>query len=139
MRPAMKFWSLMPAAETTTLWASTWAPLVNSTPAGLTSTIWPFAVILPAICEGSAPVTRFSVIALGDGCWNWTCCLLPTSKLLQLTAARCDVWSICVSVEVWPIVAVPATTLPPWGCALIAGCAAARCAAATKTVLHSSV
>jgi hypothetical protein len=28
--------------------------------------------------------------ALSDGCWNWTCCLLPTSKLFQSIAARCD-------------------------------------------------
>ena len=52
--------------------ALTWAPWENTTPEGLTSTIVPLAVIRPAICDGSDPVTRLSAIAPLLGWLNCT-------------------------------------------------------------------
>ena len=89
------------------------------------STIWPLAVMRPAIAEGSGPMTRLSVTAVGPGCWKVTACWLPTSKLRQSIAAR---GLDCVMVVVRGAVAMlawPATTWPPVGRALGAGCARA--------------
>jgi hypothetical protein len=91
------------------------------TPDWFTSTTWPFAVILPAICDGLGPVTRLSVIALALGWLKLTLCGLPTSKLCQLTAARGLDWLIVVLAGVWLIAAPPATTTPPVGRAFGAG------------------
>ena len=47
----------------------------------------PFALMLPAMLE-VAPATRFSVIALADGCWNATVSPAATSKFCRLMIAR---------------------------------------------------
>ena len=65
--PAMKFSLVIPGADTTRPAAFTCAPWVKTTPDGLISTSWPLALILPAICEMSPPVTRFSAIAELEG------------------------------------------------------------------------
>ena len=70
--PAMKFWFEISAVVTNTVCALTCAPWLNTTPDWFVSTIVPFAVICPAICDGSEPVTRFSVIALLLGWLNCT-------------------------------------------------------------------
>ena len=67
IRPAMKFWLLIPGALTITLCAFTCAPAWNTTPDGLVSTSWPLALIRPAMADGSGPVTRFSVTLLAPG------------------------------------------------------------------------
>ncbi len=66
--PAMKSELLILEVETMTDCAVTSAPLVNTTPDWLMSTICPLAVICPAITEGSAVMTRLSVTALAEGC-----------------------------------------------------------------------
>ena len=86
--PAMKFCVLIPGALTISPLTSTCAPRENATPAALVMMTLPFALIRPAITEGSGPTTRFSVTALALGWLNCTVCWLPTSKLCQLMAAR---------------------------------------------------
>ncbi len=107
--------SVMPAAEITTLCASTTAPGMNTTPDWLISTICPFDVRRPAITEASGPVTRFSVIDCADGSWNRTAARLPMLKLLQSSAARpldCSTWRVLPRTD---CVAWPATTRMPVG------------------------
>ena len=125
MRPAMKFWVEMPAALTTTLWALTWEPWWKTTPEGFTSTSCPFALMRPAMAEGSGPVTRLSVTEALLGCWKVTDWLRPTSNERQSMAARLLDWLIVVDVGALLMAAVPATTWPPCGRAFGAGCAAA--------------
>jgi hypothetical protein len=91
----------------------------------LVNTICPFAVIRPAIADGSGPVTRFSVTALAFGWSNVTVCALPTLKLVQLTAARALDWVMVVVVGAVVMLAAPATTWPPSGRADGAGWAIA--------------
>ena len=79
----------------------------------------------PAICDGSGPVTRFSVTALAFGWLKVTLCWLPTLKLFQFTAARCVDWLIAVLFVVLLIEAAPPTTVPPSGRAFGAGWACA--------------
>ena len=93
----------------------------------------------PAICDGSGPVTRFSVTALADGWLKVTLCWLPTLKLCQFTAARWVDWLIAVLLAVWLIAAAPATTTPPVGRAFGAGCAAAGSASTSTTVACNAV
>ena len=142
MRPAMKFRLVTLAADTTKLCASTWLPAWNTTPLPLTSTTCPLAWMRPAICDGSGPVTRFSVTLLALGCWKATVWPLPTSKLRQSTAARWLVCATLVRAAVWLMLADPATTAPPCGLAPGAGCATAgqasnRTADAPSAVLAS--
>ncbi len=125
IRPAMKLVLLIPGALTISPAVSTWAPLWNITPDGFVMTICPLAEMRPAMLEGSGPVTRFSVTALLLGWMNWTAWSRPTSKLRQSMAARWLAWLMVVLVLFWPMLAAPATTWPPWGRALAAGCAAA--------------
>ena len=87
-------------------------------PLGLISTIWPFAVSLPAISEGSPACTRFKVIELDDGCWKLVRSLGAILKLIQLIAARSVDWVMSSWFELGAvIVADPATTWPPFGLA----------------------
>ena len=72
IRPAMKLLLLTLAVDTIRLCTSTWLPRENATPFWFTITTCPFAWIFPAICEGSGPVTRFSVMLPVLGCWNTT-------------------------------------------------------------------
>ncbi len=113
--PAMKFLVGMSEVETTTLSALTWEPFANTTPDWLISTIWPFAVIFPSICERLPPTTRFSAIAVLFGWRKFTCAAAPTSKLCQLIAARWLVWVMVVSAGACAMLALPATTAPPVG------------------------
>jgi len=83
----------------------------------------PFATICPAIFDGSGPVTRFSVTALVLGWLNRTACCAPTSNPCQSIAARWLDWLITVCAGLCPMLAAPATTCPPTGRALGAGCA----------------
>ncbi len=117
----------------------TCAPLKNITPDWFTSTTWPFASMRPAIREGSGPTTRFSVMALADGCRKSTRCWLPTSKLCQFTAARWVDWLIVVVFAVWPMAAEPATTTPPVGRAFGAGWASAGSDSTSIAVACSAV
>ena len=43
--------------------------------------------------------------------WAWA----PTLKLFQFSTARLLDWLMLRLLPLWPILAVPATTLPPWG------------------------
>ena len=101
--------------------------------------IWPLAPILPAICDGLEPTTRFSVTALDDGWLNCTLCWLPTLKPCQLIAPRWVDWLIVVWLAVLLIEALPPTTTPPVGRALGAGWAAAGRETTIVTVAHSAV
>src|SRR5690606_9735112 len=104
----------------------------KSTPFALSTATMPLAVSLPAICEGAVPpVTRFSAIALALGCAKATCASRPISKLFHSMIARFEdcVTSSRADGEGAPIVAVPATTVPPVGNAS-AACPSAGCAAA---------
>ena len=89
------------------------------------STIWPFALILPAMADGSPEVTRFSVTDEALGCANVTLCCEPTLKVVQSIAARLLDCEMLVDVAVVLIEAEPATTWPPVGRAFGAGCARA--------------
>ena len=70
--PAMKRAGSVPAADTTRPAVFTCAPWWKITPDWFTSTTWPLALIRPAICDGLAEFTVFSVIARAFGCWNVT-------------------------------------------------------------------
>ncbi len=127
--PAMNFRvfsGLMPEAVTTRPAAFTCEPRLKATPDWFISTIWPLADILPAICDGSGPTTRFSVTDWADGCLKVTVCCAPTSKLCQFTAPRWLPWVTVVfcgfglAMLTWP-----PTTIPPCGPAFGAGGAAA--------------
>ena len=72
MRPAMKLALLTLADDTTRLCTSTWLPAWNTTPLPFTIATWPLAWMRPAICDGSGPVTRFSVMLDVPGCWKTT-------------------------------------------------------------------
>ena len=131
--PAFRFASVMPIAETTSDWAFTSEPLVNSTPDWLISTSWSLAVILPAITDGSGPTTWLMVTDCADGAVNDTVPAVPTSKLRQFTEAE-EVLCVTSSVApLWLMVAAPATTLPPVGNA-VAERLAARAAKAVGTL-----
>ena len=123
IRPAMKFWFVIPGALAIRLCALTCAPRWNTTPDGLVMMMLPFATICPAIFDGSGPVTRFSVTALVLGWLNRTACCAPTSNPCQSIAARWLDWLITVCAGLCPMLAAPATTCPPTGRALGAGCA----------------
>ncbi len=129
--PAMKALLAMSAVEITSELTLTWLPCSNTTPDGLTSTTLPLAVMRPAIAEGSGPTTRFSVVALALGCWKVTLCAEPTLKLCQSTAARELDCCTVVTVVVWLMLACPATTWPPCGCAL--GGSGPACAGSPST------
>ena len=108
--------------------------------------ICPLALICPAICDGSGPITRFSATADADGCTKSTVCCDPTLKLCQLIDTRgLDwAWVIVVVLALVPIVALPAVTLPPLGRAFGASCArpgvaSRRDATVPRAVRDSSV
>ena len=71
----------------------------------------PLETIRPAICDGSEPTTRFSVVPWAFGSMNRTVWAEPTLKLCQSMAARWVVWLIVVCVAELEIVADPATTV----------------------------
>ena len=127
------FSGLIAAAETTRPAALTCAPRLKATPDWLISTIWPLALIRPAICDGSGPTTRFKVTAWAEGWLNVTVCCAPTSKLCQFTAPRWVAWLTVVfcasgrAMLIWP-----PTTCPP--CGLAFGAGAAR-VAGTSTIM----
>jgi hypothetical protein len=58
---------LILAALTISPLVLTWAPLKKVTPDWLISTTCPLASMRPAICDGSPPVTRFTVTDEGAG------------------------------------------------------------------------
>ncbi len=130
----MKFCVVMPAAETTSPAVSTCAPWSNTTPAWLTITIWPLAVMCPAISDGSGPTTVFSAMAELSGCLKLTVCALPTLKLCQVSAADWLCWLMVVVLPDWVIPAWPPTTAPPVGRALGAICATAGVARTASAV-----
>ena len=72
----------------------------------------------PAMSELEFPVTRLRVIEDDDGWLKLVCSLAPMLKLFQLITALWVVWLMSRRVaEVSWIVAVPSTTVPPWGLA----------------------
>ncbi len=101
--------------------------------------ICPLASICPAISDGLALITRFSATEDADGWMKSTVCCDPTLKLCQLITAR---WLLCVIVVVLGlllIVALPAFTAPPVGCAFGAGCARPGVASSSKLPACSAV
>ena len=82
----MKFLSVIPAVLTTSPAVSTCAPLENTTPDWLMSTICPLARIWPAICDGLAPTTRLSVMLAAFGCTYCTVC--PAADIVALPVDR---------------------------------------------------
>ena len=79
----------------------------------------------PKIWLGSLLNTRLSVTLLALGCTKVTCAALPTSKRVQSTTARWLLWVMVMlalpAPVVLPMLAVPATTLPPVGNCVGAG------------------
>src|SRR5208282_1127733 len=125
--PAMKFALLISVGVATRLLTSTTAPLLKVMPLGLISTTCPFAVIRPAITEGSPGATRFSVTELVAGCWKFVCSLGAMLKLCQSIAARLVDWTMSSWVGLaWVIVAEPAVICPPLGLAKAGGTATDR-------------
>ena len=70
----MKFRSVIPAAVARKPAVLTCAPLEKVIPSWFCKMTWPLAVILPAICDGFEPVTRFRVAARAEGWWKSTDC-----------------------------------------------------------------
>ena len=100
MCPAMKFWLVIPAAVAMKPAVLICAPLVKVIPSWFSRITWPLALICPAIWDGFGPTTRFSATAAAFGCWKFTDCPEPTSKLCQLIAARWVVWWMLVAFRV---------------------------------------
>ncbi len=67
MCPAMKFLFVIPAAVATNPAVLICAPLVKVIPSWFCRITCPLAVILPAICDGLGPTTRFSTTAEAFG------------------------------------------------------------------------
>ena len=137
--PAMNLSLAMPAAETTRALASIWALSVKTIPERFSMMTRPLALIRPAICEGSAALTRLSTVAPALGWLKMTDWARPTSKLVQSITARGEDWVIWVVVVVARISACPAVTLPPWGRAPGAGSANASGASSAHSKAVSAV
>src|SRR5947209_6914643 len=90
--------------------------LVIAMPLGLTSSTVPGALIWPAMVDGVAPVTRFSVADAALGWLKLTVPPLPTENESQLRIARALDW-LMLRVPGFGalIVALPAVTELPVG------------------------
>src|SRR5947209_18063919 len=90
--------------------------LVMAMPFGLTSSTVPGALIWPAILDGVAPVTRFSVADAAFGWLKLTVPPWPTENDCQFRMARSLAW-LMLRVPAFGalIVALPAATEPPVG------------------------
>src|SRR5438874_341137 len=106
-------------------------------PFGLTSTTWPFAVIRPAMSDGSPPRTRLTASEDEEGCAKLVCSPAPTEKLRQSMTARLLDW-LTSSREglVCTIWALPPTTTPPCG---LAKAAAVNPAAKTNSAAAAAL
>ena len=79
----------MSSVEATSPPTSTWAPLPNSTPLGLTRNTWPLAVSRPWMSDAPAEVsTRLSATDPELGWTKLTAALAPILKVDQLRIAR---------------------------------------------------
>ena len=115
--PAMKSLSAISADEATKPRPTFTTPvLVMAIPLGLMRNTLPVASISPAMVEAVVPVTRDSVALLASGCTKTTLSPAATLKLFQLITAFA---LVCVMVTLplvdAPMVALPATTVPPVG------------------------
>ncbi len=117
-RPAMRSSLRRFAVLATSPATSTRESRPNTMPYGLTRKTWPFACSRPRICDASLPTTRLRTTACADGCWNTTDSPVPMLKLCQSMAALLLVWRTCSAAPAGaPMLAWPATTLPPVGSA----------------------
>jgi hypothetical protein len=87
----------------------------NKTPLGLDKNTWPLALMRPKIWLAWVSSTRLRVTALAEGWTKLTWAWAPTLKLFQFSTARLLDWLMLRLLPLWPMLAVPATTLPPWG------------------------
>ena len=115
---------------------STRAPVLNSTPFGLTSQTWPLARSAPSMTVVSLPTTRFRTTDDASGCRNCTVAFAPILKFCQLMAARDDVWLTVMADPLVLMFAWPATMVPPVGNASVPACALA--APASNTLASSA-
>ncbi len=135
IRPAMKFWLVMLAAEAISEPTSTCAPPAKTMPDWLTMATPPLAWMRPAMTDGSGPTTRFNVQDPWLGWTNCTVCWLPTLNCCQSIAARSEPWVMVVRPVVRAMAAWPATTWPPVGPLL---CASAVPVTGSSAVVASS-
>lgn len=105
----------MLSVEATMPPTSTRLPWPNSTPLGLISHTCPLAFSLPSIQLLTPLVTRFRAMALLSGCWKVTLASRPISKRVQSMMALLLPWFTVMALPLWPMLAVPETTLPPVG------------------------
>ena len=99
-------------------------------PAGLLRNTWPLLLMRPKIWLALPSRTRLSVTLAASGCLKVTLAPVPRLKLCQSMTAR---WLPCwmvMAAPAWPMLAWPATTLPPCGKVVAAGPAWASAAPA---------
>ena len=113
----MKSASLIAMVDATNPPTLTDAPWPNRMPLGLTRNTLPLAERLPRMLDGSEPTTRLSATELLLGCTNCTDSPALIPKLCQLMATFDVVWVMVIFPEVPPMLAAPAATTPPTGCA----------------------
>ena len=135
IRPAMKFWLVILAAEAISEPTSTCAPPAKTMPDWLTMATPPLAWMRPAMTDGSGPTTRFSVQEPWLGCTNCTVWSLPTLNCCQSIAARLVPWVMVVRPVDCAMLARPATTCPPVG---PPDCASAGAVTGSRAVVASS-
>ena len=117
-------------------------------PLGLTSNTFPLELMIPLIAEGFAEMTRFNIAEFIPGWLKFTELPEPTEKLFQLMIVRSErLFTFKLFPLTW-MLAVPATTLAPFGipsllttprpsCAAIKG-AKSVCWQTSKTQLNNA-